>query len=209
MEAQYIIPGAKLVPTYHPAHIMRQWKFFHIVVGDFIKALREADIGPQIVHPKREFWLCPCLKDIRTYIDDYLSTSELISVDIETGWGQITNIGLGPDQYNALNIPFIDLRKPSRSYWPTMEMEYKAWMMVKEVLEEPTAKLGQNYAAYDAYWLLEKYGIRTYNLRHDTRLLHHAIYPELPKDLAFLGASYSSQGAWKLMRNVKGEKRDD
>jgi uracil-DNA glycosylase len=34
--ASWIANGTKILPTFHPAHVMRLWKFFPIVVGDFI-----------------------------------------------------------------------------------------------------------------------------------------------------------------------------
>src|SRR5690606_39465386 len=60
---------------------------------------------------------------------------------------------------------------------------------------------------YDFLWLLQKYGIKPYRMEHDTRLMHHARYPEMEKSLEFMGASYTNQGAWKQMGR-KTEKRD-
>ena len=118
-------------------------------------------------------------------------------------------IGFAPSEERAIVIPFVDMRKSNRSYWPDTDAELKAWGYVKDICESDIPKLGQNFGAYDAYWLLDKYGIRVRNLLHDTRLMHHALYPELPKSLAFMGASYTRQGPWKTMRAKKGDKRDD
>ena len=110
----------------------------------------------------------------------------------------------------ALVVPFVDFRKPNRSYWVTAGEEYEALMLVKTIMESDVPKLGQNFSAYDAFWLWDRYGIKTINLLHDTRLLHHAIYPELPKDLGFMGACYTDQGPWKTMRvGKKPDKRDE
>jgi hypothetical protein len=44
----------------------------------------------------------------------------------------------------------------------------------------------------------------------DTMLLHHSMYPELPKSLGFLGSIYTNEAAWKLMRRDAEElKRDE
>lgn len=202
-------PGTKLVPTYHPALVMRQWQHFHIVVGDLLRAAREADLGPDIVWPKRDLLIEPTLSDLHNY-DDPLMGASLLSVDIETGWGQVTCIGFAPDSEHAIVVPFVDLRKPSRNYWSTPDEEFQAWGYVKRWLESDVPKLGQNYAGYDAPFLLEKMGMQTRNLLHDTRLLHHALYPELEKSLAFMVNSYASQGASKTLRHsATSEKRDD
>ena len=206
--ATRILPGAKLVPTFHPAFIIKQWKLFHVVVGDFHKAEAEARRGPKIILPHRELFIEPTLEEFRAYVPMLLS-SELLSVDIETGWGQITCIGFAPDTDHAICIPFVDTRNASRSYWKDPEEEIQAWGIVKQIMESPTPKLGQNFAGYDAYWFLKQMGIAPRNLLHDTRLLHHALYPELPKTLAFMGASYTQQGSWKDWAYRKGDKKDD
>jgi len=42
-------------------------------------------------------------------------------------------------------------------------------------------------------------------------LLHHALYPELPKGLGFLGSIYTNEASWKLMRRERSDtvKRDE
>lgn len=205
--ATRLVEGTKLLPTFHPAAVMHQWKLFTVVVSDLVKAEREANRGPAIFYPKRELIIEPSLQDIRDYLPR-LFASDLLSVDIETGWGQITCIGFAPDAEHAICIPFMDRRNVTKSYWATVEEEVEAWKLVREVLDSNVPKLGQNFAGYDLYWLLEKYRMRVRNLQQDTRLLHHALYPELPKSLAFMGSSYSEQGSWKHW-GKKQEKRDD
>ena len=206
-QAKRLVPGAKLLPTFHPALVIRQWKFFSVVVGDFVKAHTQSLLGPQITYPTRNLLLEPDLNDIRTFIPRLLKSS-LLSVDIETGWGQITSVGFAPDAENAICIPFLDKRTVHRNYWPTTAEEVEAWKLVREVMESDTPKLGQNFGGYDAFWFMLKKRIKPMNFIHDTRLLHHALYPELPKDLEFMGASYSTQGAWKNWGRHK-EKKDD
>lgn len=206
MLATRIAPGVKLLPTFHPQAVNYQWKFFVVVVGDLIRASAEAALGPSIVLPKRELLLEPTLGDIRDYLPRLLG-AELLSVDIETAFGSITSIQFAPDVEHAINIPFRDDRQPDRSYWRRFGEEVAAWKLVRDILASPVPKLGQNFGAYDAYWLLTKYHMQVRNSLHDTRLLHHALYPELPKDLEFMGNSYSNQGAWKFW--ARHDKRDD
>jgi hypothetical protein len=35
-------------------------------------------------------------------------------------------------------------------------------------------------------------------------ILHHSMYPEMPKSLAFLGSIYTNEVAWKKMRDRHG-----
>lgn len=192
--ATRIAPGVKLLPTYHPAAVQRDWRLMAVMVPDFLKAVREAERGPKIQYPKRELWLAPTLEEV----DDFLGKchfSDLLSVDIETGWGCITCIGFGPDAHSAMCVPFVDLRTANKSYWRDPEDEVQMWGMVRDLLASPVPKLGQNFT-YDAQWLYE-YGLSVRNYRHDTRLLHHALYPELDKDLGTMAALYTDLGGWK------------
>lgn len=193
--ASYIVPGAKLLPTYHPAAIFKQWKLLSITVGDYVKAAREAARGPRIVYPKRQILIEPTVADVGAFADECLH-SDLLSVDIETGWGQITCIGFAPTAERAMCIPFVDKRKPSRNYWASADDEFEVWKHVRRVCESPVPKLGQNFI-YDFVWLYEEAGIEVRNYHDDTRLISHALYPELPKDLATLAGSYANVGAWK------------
>jgi uracil-DNA glycosylase len=207
MASTRVSAGTKLLPTYHPSFVMAQWKYFSVVSADLIRAVRQAELGPEIVLPRRELWLDVTLQDMYGWTDR-LKASDLLSVDIETGWGQITSIGFAPDQYSAIVVPFVDKRQPDKSYWRTVLEEKQAWAWVQEIMQSPVPKLGQNFGGYDAYWFIERMGIEPRNFRHDTRLMHHVLYPELEKSLEFMGASYTSQGAWKSWAR-HGEKRDD
>ena len=209
LPATAVVPGAKLLPTLHPRDVLKQWHLYTIVAGDLIKAAREGLKGPDIVYPERRLLLEPSFNEACEYLG-YCSGADLLSVDIETGWGQITCVGVAPNETEAMCIPFVDLRKPNKSYWGSADMEVGVWKALKCLLEDRSVpKLGQNFT-YDAFWFLHRMGIKVYNYRHDTRLLHHALYAELPKDLAFLGAAYSQQGAWKSWGQAYSkDKRDD
>ncbi len=209
-EATLILPGVKLLPSYHPAFVQKVWKWFSVGVGDFEKALAEAEY-PEVRHRSRKLHLTPLLRDLWQYKGDVLDKAPYNSIDIETGWGQITCFGVGPGPDEAICCPFVDLRREDRNYWRTAKEEMEAWSWVQAVCESEVPKLGQNFT-YDTFWLLDKMKVKMRNYLHDTRLLHHALFPELPKDLGFMAARYDNVGPWKLMRvHGKGgtEKRDD
>ena len=208
--ATRVMPGVKLLPTYHPAFVIKQWRWFTVGVGDFIKARREAEFK-RLRHRKRRLLLEPSLADLWEYKDAVLDKADYLSIDIETGWGQITCFGVGPSPEVAMCCPFVDLRRADRNYWRGVKDELEAWRWVRAVCESPIPKLGQNFT-YDTFWILDHEKIKMRNYLHETRLLHHALFPELPKDLGFMAANYENVGPWKLMRRAgKGgtEKRDD
>lgn len=205
--ATAIVPGAKIVPTYHPMFVQHQYKAKVTVVADYRKAMAEAKApAVEMILSPRELWLEPSLTDIGEFIERHLIPSELIGLDIETAAGQITCFGASADSERAICIPFVDYRRPSRSYWQEPGQEQAAWGLVRHICQLPNQKLFQN-GPYDVFWLLQR-GIKVRNWSQDTRLLHHALYPELPKTLAYMGSVYAAETAWKTMRRATEEKRD-
>jgi len=195
----HTVADYKLLPTYHPAAIVRQWDNRPTVIADFMKAKRESAYG-DIRRPEREIWIEPSLADIGEFFTRFCKHSRLLSVDIETSGQRITCIGFAPTPALALVIPFDDPRSKNGSYWPTWEDERKCWHLVRGVLEDGSIpKLFQN-GVYDISFLLRAYGIRTLGAAEDTMLLSHAMQPESLKGLGYLGSIYSDEGSWKHMR---------
>jgi uracil-DNA glycosylase len=189
----------KVLPTYHPNAILREYSYRAIAIADLMKAAREAEF-PEVRRPERYIWIDPTLTDLERFYAQYIQPSDEIAVDIETRSEAITCIGFAPSIREALVVPFEDPRKPGWSYWPTHSEEYTAWEFVRKVCEGPKRKIFQN-GLYDLRFLFEKYGIATANCADDTMLAHHALYPEQKKGLAFLGSIYTNEASWKLMRD--------
>lgn len=205
----HCVSGYKLLPTYHPASLFRQWENRPTTIMDLIKARRESDF-PDIRRPACEIWIEPTLADIESFINDFIIGCDLLSVDIETSGSRITCIGFAPSRERAIVIPFDDDRSKSRSYWPTREIESAAWRLIRAVLVDGTIpKLFQN-GLYDIAFLLRSYGIGVRGCAHDTMLLSHALQPESLKGLGYLGSIYTDFGAWKVDHKNRHEtiKRD-
>jgi uracil-DNA glycosylase len=200
--------GFKVLPTYHPAAILRQWDLRPIAVIDLIKAKRESVSG-EILRPYREIWIEPTLEDINEF-HSYINGCQILSVDIETAGREITCTGFAPSRSRAIVIPFTCPGRLGRNYWPTGDIELRVWEYVRGVLEDPRIpKVFQN-GMYDIAFLYRGYGIKVANAKEDTMLLHHALQPESLKGLGFLGSLYCDEGAWKQMRQRKVTiKRDD
>lgn len=196
--ATLVKPGQKILPTLHPGLVRVAWKNFPVVVRDLQKAMREAAAGPALNPPRVELTVLPDLDEVKEWFAKHLPSAQKLSVDIETGWGQITSIGFAVNASVGICIPIVDLDKPDRSYWSEAD-EIEIWGIIKQVMEGSIPKLGQNFAQYDLIWLWQRYGIETRNLTDDTRLMSHAIYPEMEKSLAFLASAFTDFGPWKGM----------
>jgi len=203
------VSGYKLLLTYHPSAVTRQWELRPATVADLSKALKEKD-HPDVRRPRREIWIEPSLEDIQTFIKDHIREGQILSVDIETSGTQITCLGLSPRKDLAIVIPIHDERSKDGNYWPSKELELKCWRAIRDVLENPSIpKLFQN-GLYDVPFLLRSYGIRVMGASEDTMLLSHALHPESLKGLGFLGSIYTDEGPWKVERKSSSTiKRDE
>lgn len=194
----HTVTGFKVIPVYHPSAVLRQWELRSVTVLDLAKAGREAEF-PEVIRPRREVWIEPELEDMEEFYEEHIVGCEFLSVDIETAGQQVTCIGFAPTKSIALVIPFVDPRKARGSYWPSRPAELAAWEFVRKVLASPIPKVLQN-ALYDVSFLWRSYHIPVMNVQEDTMLLHHALQPESPKGLDFLGSVYTNEASWKLMR---------
>lgn len=193
--------GLKVLPTYHPAAILRQWSLRTIAMMDMQKAAREAQ-SPELIVRQRKILINPTLEQVLAFSE---GSYERLGVDIETAGGQITMIGFAPDPLHAIVIPFA--KNPH--YWATPYEETVAWKAVRNLLRSPAKKVFQN-GLYDIQWLWRQ-GFRVTNASDDTMLLHHSLYSELPKSLGFLGSLYTNEVSWKLARakHNQPEKKDE
>lgn len=202
-----LCPGLKVFPTYHPAAVLRNWSWRVVVLQDLIKAKREAEF-PEIRRVERRILIDPDWTIIRDFIPHALA-AKILSVDIETERRQITSISFSPDPSYSLVIPFWDKRKPDYSFW-SLHNESLIWSFVDQILSKHKCVLFQN-GLYDTQYIW-KMGIAVPGFTEDTMLLHHSLYPELPKSLEFLGSIYSNELSWKHMRTRHGAqetKRDE
>lgn len=195
----------KVLPTYHPAAVLREWSLRPVTVLDLAKAARESDY-PHIQRLERTVYMEPELADLEWFYREHLANADRIAEDIETFGNQITCIGFAPSPSVSLVVPFVDNRKPGNSYWPTLEHEIAAWRWVKRVNALPAAKTFQN-GMYDMNFLWH-YGVPINNPAEDTMLLHHSLQPESEKGLAFLGSVYTNEASWKLRFRQSTIKRD-
>jgi uracil-DNA glycosylase len=201
-----LLPGIKVLPTYHPAAVLRQWANRPIVLLDLMKAEKESKF-PEIIRPQREIWIRPKLEDLQKFFDLYCQDIDEMTMDIETESKQITCFGFAPDKSHALVIPFVDKEQPGFSYWRTPADEIVAWNFVKMICTSTIGKIGQN-GLYDIQYLLRVNGIPMLNYSNDTMLMFHALYSELPKGLGFLGSVFTNEASWKGMHKVKSKELD-
>jgi uracil-DNA glycosylase len=196
--------GLKVLPTFHPAAVLRNMPLRVSTIADWQKAAREAET-PTITRPKRYILqVDPDAEGLRCG-DAWLREPALAyAVDIETYGGLITMVGFAHTRDDIVVFPFRGL---DGNYWPDPNLEFEAWKIVQRGLLSPVPKIFQN-GLYDISYFM-RMGLQVRNAQHDTMLWHHSEYPELPKSLGYLGSIYASEVAWKQIPTKGNLKRDE
>lgn len=198
----------KVLPTYHPAAVLREWPLRVVTMADLQKALLESD-SPELTFDNTELWLEPSLNDLHEFASRYMEHSNILATDVETRQGQITCLSFAPDGEHSLVIPFWR-EGPHPHYWRTPGEEASAWRFVKRWIEDAgVTKVTQN-GLFDIQYF-RAHGMNPRGFREDTMLAHHSLFPEQRKGLGFLGSLYANYPNWKSMRTFKREefKRDE
>jgi DNA polymerase len=188
----------KVLPTWNPGAIRKQWELRVVTLADLHKARVESDF-PELRRPERFIYMEPTIQDIKDFYRQYLKDQPFISCDVETKEGTITEVGYATaDGKHCLVIPFWDRRTGDGNYWTTLAEEREAWSCVRYINTHHKL-IGQNFA-YDMQYFWRTMGIPCPKFLGDTMLLHHAMQPEMEKSLGFLGSLYTNEPSWKFMR---------
>lgn len=199
----------KILPSFHPAYVMRQWQSRPTVGKDLIKARIES-LTPDLVRPAREIWIRPTLADLAEFDRKHMNGAAEIAADIENAYPskmrQITCIGFAPSKEVALVVPFVDRTRKSWSYWDTAEEEAQALEWCLKWLTSPVTKVMQN-GMFDTQWIERMWRTKVQGFTEDTMIMSHALQPELEKGLGYLASVYTNEVSWKNMVSWKKEQK--
>lgn len=188
-----------IFPIFHPAAVLRQWNLRIITVADVENITHRVTS-----RTPRSALMAPTLEEIAEFINVHLLSATAIAFDIENPRGRISCVGFAASPTLALVIPFEGTS--GESYWPSAADEIAAWGYVKQILNLRCPKITQ-YGLYDIQHLWRRMGITVRNACEDTLFVHHALQPEMQKDLGFLGSLYTDIGEWKSMRKRKDQEK--
>jgi hypothetical protein len=191
--------GIPVIPTYHPASIQKKYINFLPAVNDIRRGVGFA--AGEIDEEKFKFKDEAFLPDIIEFRES-IRPEEWLSVDIETKpkYRSITCIGLGTSE-SAICVQFWDPTKAGQNFWPTPETELAAMNLVAGMLRLPNIKILQN-ALYDIAWLKSVWGMEMLGPVIDTRLMHFAMCPELPHNLAEIAGTFLTMRPWKATHSA-------
>ena len=182
----------KVIPTIHPAAILRQWDQRAIALHDIRRATRFRN-GEPYPQPAWDMVIRPsftqAISELTQLIQRLNEQPIDLSFDIETRAGHIACAGISFGN-RGICLPFMSVGHPE-GYWREDEEAEIVWLLYK-VLTHPNAQvLGQNQL-YDTqytyrWWCFEP------RVTFDTMISQHVAFAGLPKSLAFIASMYCDQ----------------
>lgn len=205
-----LLPGKKVVATWHPAHILRgQYERRYILEADLRKAVAQSTY-PQINRRDYKFLINPGFEESREYIKNL---GEVVSIDIECPISTpriVYCLGLSDYPTRACCLPFTWGRLTAREL-------AELWRIIQCEVFERRKVVGQN-VGFDV-GKLEAIGFQVRQVIFDTMLAHHLLWPEAGTkqkdeqgkdgfagghDLGFLVSCYTNQPYYKDLYRRKG-----
>lgn len=190
--------GRKMVPTYHPAHLLHAasggefkgyWNRF-LIIHDMKRAAHQATF-PELVLPTRVLQIAKNSYQFWDFLNRYKGYTKP-AVDIEAG-GHCVPICMGISfaPHEGITLPLWN--SDGISTIPDSDL-VQIWIMLAEFLATHDI-VGQNFK-YDQD-KIRRLGFIIRSLASDTMLKSFALHPELPKRLAHNQSVYTEEPFYK------------
>lgn len=180
----------KVLPTYNPGMILRQYSWRPIAVHDLRRA-KSASESREVIRPDYKFITRPDYSTVLKYLDLLQTAVERqrikISVDLETRAGHIACIGLAWSKLEAICIPLMCTERQDGYWAPAEELEI-IWRLRLLLTHANCEVVGQNFL-YDAQYTYRHWHFLP-NLKRDTMLAQHVCFSNMQKSLDFLSSMY-------------------
>lgn len=200
--------GTKVIATYHPANILREYSNRVIAEMDLRKALRESE---GLIYQKPEILISPSITQALSWLSEAKRSKTRVGFDIETIGTTIRSIAFGREMEDGslcgISIPFLRMLQSSSvsfsheghgiikpgngldvNYWSKSD-EILILNAIADVLEsDEIEKVGQNSIHFDAPLIEQEFGIKIRNHKMDTMHAWHLLYPSLLKGLDFISS---------------------
>lgn len=163
-----------LVPTIHPAAVLREFPLRPVVVHDLQRARHVRDEHP--TSPRWDFLVRPGLEMALDRLQSLAQCRGPLVADTETIGGRITCIGLADSARRAICIPFLEPSVRDANYWPDVDAELAVIEALRQVLT--TRSVVFHNGLYDCQVIQNEWGF-TPNWQHDTMVAQHVAFPGL------------------------------
>lgn len=184
-----LAPDYKVVPTFHPKDLFKQWANRFELVHDLKRARKESAFAG-LATPKGISHIRPSLQQFVDYTKN-IKKGDRVTVDIETRRGHTACIGLC-HKGEAMCIPLMESGRGD--YWPFQDelliIQTLRWLFLNCFIIMQNGSYDSQYNA--KHWLVRK------SADWDTAISHHVCFPGLLKRLDYLATIYCEQPRrWK------------
>lgn len=178
--------GNKFIPTFDMIRVNAQYELGLFQEMAFLRAFKQcSSLGYDF--PEERFHLNPSVEETLAILD-HVSSQPIISVDVETGYGQINTVGFAWSESDAIAINVLPDRCGNKVY-------HEIWRRIGRILDGESRKVFQNFIYDTSYF--SAYGIRTRNTYHDTMFAMKVLWPEFKSNLGNVGRIYTRRAYWK------------
>lgn len=187
-----LVPGLKIVPTYHPAtFIPPKFNYLNkpVICEDLLRAKYESEFK-EIRRLYRTINIKPGFQyaiEILNHCYNIGIKGQIISIDIEVINGEVDCIAFAWSNNQAVSIPF---RCQQGDYFNPDEELAIIQMVAKIILCKDIKKIGANFI-FDMQFLFHKYGIVPKGELHCTQIAQKISYPDLPAGLDAVTTMYT------------------
>ncbi len=202
----------KVIPTVHPAAILREWSMRALVLNDLRRVKKELPTKTYAGKPQWNFTVRPTLQHVLERLDTLYREVERfdhiqwLDFDIETrgrGHVYIDCIGISHNKTDGICIPFMS-RQSQAGYWNEEEETEIVWQLYRLLTHKNTRARWHN-GLYDSqivhhnWHFLPRHG-------QDTMISQHSLFAALPKALGFVASMYAD---WYVYWKDEGKVASD
>lgn len=187
-----LVPGFKVLPTFHPRYVIENWKESFTVVMDLRKAVTES-ATPEMPRDQRVLIPDATLDEWIKYCN-FLAEQEFpVAFDIETTGNRCHThrVGFSHNPNFGMSIGILNGTYPKYS----TSDEVAFWDSVSNVLDHCPVIL-QN-GSFDIGAIFHHVGVLPRKLYFDTHIAAHVCWPETPRSLSYLASVLLNVPAWK------------
>jgi DNA polymerase I-like protein with 3'-5' exonuclease and polymerase domains/uracil-DNA glycosylase len=204
----------KVIPTYHPSAIYRQWDLRAIAVNDLKRAKRHMTTATYDNKPEWQFQVRPSFDSAIACLNMLLArvqvTDELwLDFDIETRYEHIDCIGISWSRTEAICIPFVAQGR-KEGYW-NLDEETVIIFKLYKLLTHKNCRVRWQNGLYDAQYVYRHWHFLPHG-GQDTMISQHSLFCAMPKGLDFIASMYCDWYVYwkdegKIASNIPEEQR--
>ena len=201
----FITKYGKVLPTFHPAYLMRQQQEFVTAAYDW-KKIRKHMESRNFNQFVEHYNLYPSLKDVIEFkleLDKRIRAKEKIdlAVDLETPFPGDTHektilvCGFATSENDAIVIPF--LKADGIDYWASKGEELQVLEIVQDIIGNPHITKIIHNAMFDLTVLMSL-GFSPKGPIYDSMIAHWLVFEPSHHSLAYCASIYTDLPPWKV-----------